>query len=669
MKKLYFLIVLFICAATHAQFYEGFENTTGPDASPSTNWTLGSGNWSVFNNPYTPNERWTVNSTISSPPSVYQGVNSAYVQRENIGMGNTSENYLTTPLVNIPTNGILKFYTRTSFAGDQGTIYRLCVTPDIANPTNPNSYAVITQWTENDLVSSFDTYEEKIVTLPTFLYGVEVFISFVKIYTQPTTDIGGDDWFIDNVSITSLDDCFNTGQCPQSLELIAFLDVNNNGIKDADEINYPYSHFLYQINNSGNIHSSWSNNGSTYILDNNPNNLYTISLSLNTTSAYYSCNTTYNNVTLPTGSGNNVLYFPVTIVNPFIDAKTYIHSSSKPKPGFLYTKTIVYRNNGSLPITSGTITFTKDNLVTINSISQTGTTPTADGFTYDFTNLQPFEFRFFDVYLQVPPIPAVQLGDLLTNSVSITVNNDVDLSNNNASITQEVVASFDPNDIIESHGRNIVFEDFTADDYLTYTIRFENTGTASAEFIRIEDALDSQLDENTFELISASHDVNVGRNGTQLTFHFYDINLPPNSINIDDGYGYVQFRIKPKAGYAIGDVIPNTASIYFDYNPAIVTNTFETEFVQSLNTSTFTQDNVVIYPNPASSHVQVALNNSNETISSITITDILGKTILEQQNIANNQTNINTSSLAKGMYLLKITSDKNNYLVKKLIIQ
>jgi len=413
-----------------------------------------------------------------------------------------------------------------------------------------------------------------------------------------------------------------------------------------------------------------NNYGYYYIFDNNPLNSYTISFAVNSNlGSYYTCTTTHNNITLPTGSGTNILYFPVANPNPFKDVSLSLTPLSPAKPNYLGSYQVEYKNLGTQIINNGTVTFTKDPNISIiygvpSDIEQTPT-----GFTHNFTNLAPLETRSFNFIFNIPNIPTVQLGDLLTSSAYITINDDVNLANNTAILTQTVVGAFDPNDIMESHGEKIVFEDFTTDDYLIYTIRFENTGTANAEFIRIEDALDSQLDENTFELLSASHDVNVRRDGTALTFHFYDINLPPSTININDGHGYVQFKIKPKTGYAIGDIIPNTASIFFDYNPPIVTNTFETEFVENLSTSTFTKDNVVIYPNPATNYVQVALNNSAENISTITLMDVLGKTILKQQQIGANQTNINTASLSKGIYLIKITSETNESVVKKMIIQ
>ena len=465
-------------------------------------------------------------------------------------------------------------------------------------------------------------------------------------------------------------DCTNSGQCAQAFLANAFLDSNTNGIKDDGEVNFPYGTFEYQINNSGTNLYGTSSNGSYYIFDGNASNSYALGFVVNSELAsYYSCTTSYNNITLPTGSGTNYLYFPVVNTQPYIDASVSITPIGQPRPGFTYINYIRYKNNSLQTIANGTITFAKDAAITIIDNSQAGTTPTADGFSFNFTNLAPFETRAFIVTFQVPTIPTVSLWQLITNTATVTVDNDTNVANNTATITQAIVGSYDPNDITESHGEKIVFEDFTADDYLIYTIRFENTGTANAEFIRIEDALDSQLDENTFELISSSHEVNVRRDGTALTFHFYGIDLPPSTININDGHGYVQFKIKPKTGYAIGDIIPNTASIFFDYNPPIVTNTFETEFVENLSTSTFTQANVVIYPNPATNYVQVALNNSAENIQSITLMNVLGKTILEQQNIANNQTIINTSSLAKGMYLIKITSETKVSLIKKLIIQ
>ncbi len=199
-----------------------------------------------------------------------------------------------------------------------------------------------------------------------------------------------------------------------------------------------------------------------------------------------------------------------------------------------------------------------------------------------------------------------------------------------------------------------------------YTIQFENTGTANAEFIRIEDALDADLDESTFEMLDASHTVNTRREGNQLIWHFFNIDLPPTITNPNQSHGYVHFRIKPSAGYAIGDIIPNTASIFFDYNPAIVTNTFDTEFVEFLSNPDFETNNIVLYPNPARDFITIA--NSNETISAINIYDISGKKIYSMTENSVNEININVTDFAEGLYLVEIVSD-NQKAIKKLVIK
>ena len=106
----------------HSQttFFEGFENTSGPSAAPSTEWALQSGNWHVFQNSIGPTERWKINSAVAVPPITFAGSNAAYSSIEEIGLGNTSEDYLTSPLITIPANGQLRFFARTFTSGNQG---------------------------------------------------------------------------------------------------------------------------------------------------------------------------------------------------------------------------------------------------------------------------------------------------------------------------------------------------------------------------------------------------------------------------------------------------------------------------------------------------------------------------------------------------------------------
>ena len=258
--------------------------------------------------------------------------------------------------------------------------------------------------------------------------------------------------------------------------------------------------------------------------------------------------------------------------------------------------------------------------------------------------------------MAVPSIPSVNIGQLLTNSVNIsTTVTETNLGNNNSSSTSSIVASYDPNDKTESHGEKIVYSTFTPNDYLTYTIRFENTGTATAENIRVTDVLDSQIDQTSFRMISSSGNYVLDRVGNNLSWKFNNIQLPVSVANTNIGKGYITFKAKLKPGFAVGTTVPNTASIYFDFNPAIITNTFTTLFVQSLNTRYYDfNDLFSLSPVPAKNIVTITTKQA-VVISSVSIYNTLGQLV----QVNTNPTEvIDVSNLKTGSYFIKIVSDK-----------
>lgn len=455
------------------------------------------------------------------------------------------------------------------------------------------------------------------------------------------------------------------------IRLNAFLDTNSNGIQDNGENNFPLGQFHYEMNNNEILHNITSPTGIYNIYENNPLNSYNLSYTIDAAyAAMYAITTSnYNNINVANGSGITTYNFPVTIIQSYNDLAVTIIPQNAPRPGFTYTNKIFYANIGNQPIASGSVSFNKDVATTITSISQSGTVSTPTGFTYDFTNLLPFEYREITVTFQVPTIPTVNAGDYLTNTASILpLTNDIVLENNSSSLSQMIINAYDPNDKMESHGPEILHSSFTSEDYLYYTIRFENTGNASAINVRINDILDSRLDESSIKMISASHTYVLDRVANNLTWKFDNIMLPVSVANTNIGKGYVMFKVKPKPGYSVGDVISNTASIYFDFNPAIITNTFTTTFVATLETTLFENSSFVVYPNPAQDEVTITSSNGNY-IKAITIYDIVGKTILSQD--GNNEfiQTINTSELNSGIYLLQITDSNNQQTTKKLIIK
>jgi hypothetical protein len=166
-------------------------------------------------------------------------------------------------------------------------------------------------------------------------------------------------------------------------------------------------------------------------------------------------------------------------------------------------------------------------------------------------------------------------------------------------------------------------------------------------------------------MISSSHTYELDRVGTELNWKFNNIQLPVSVANSTIGKGYVTFKIKPKAGYAVGDIIPNVASIYFDYNPAIVTNTFTTEFVALLESESFETNEFIVYPNPTNSILNIQSKN-NQTISEVNVYDLLGKKLTNKK-VTVSTTEIDLTNYTPGLYVLEVISADNQKSIHKIV--
>ncbi|WP_026978869.1 DUF7619 domain-containing protein [Flavobacterium tegetincola] len=526
------------------------------------------------------------------------------------------------------------------------------------NTTNPNFYPL-----GNIVDCSYDASSTETVSIPNAQAG-EYYIILI-------TNFNGSAGFI-SMFQNNYDEP-NAGQtsCGDIIQLVAFVDANSNGIKEESETNFTYGSFTFQKNNVGNTYHISNPLGVQNIFDQNTANTYDFNYEINSEyEAYYAeTPTNFNDLSIQYGSGVQSLFFPITITQTYSDVDVVIIPTGVPRPGFTYTQKIVYRNLGVIP-TSGTLNYSKGNAnITITNNSITPTTTTSNGFTLDYVDLAPGETRYINLTMTVPSIPIVNLGDLATCSTSITsVENDINVVNNTFVIAQAVVASYDPNDKNEARGTAIDINQFSQDDYLFYTIRFQNTGTASAETVRIEDLLASEFDFASIRMISASHHYSMERINNKLVWTFNNINLPGAFQSEVFSQGYVTFKIKLNPGFAVGDVIDNTAEIYFDTNPAIITNTFQSTFMESLGVKGFTSTNILLYPNPTNSMLHINLQNTNESLKNIIVYDMIGKTIKTISGNTTQQASVSVGDLAKGVYMIEITTDKNLKQVRKFIV-
>lgn len=354
--------------------------------------------------------------------------------------------------------------------------------------------------------------------------------------------------------------------------------------------------------------------------------------------------------------------FCLSVPNPVQDVAVYLMPITQARPGFPASYSLVYANIGTLPA-SGVVTVYFPSAKVTYLSSYPAMTVSGNSLTISYTNLLPFQLMNHYITFEVQPPQIVPLGDTLTYAATITPATDNDSSNNASAFSQEVVNSYDPNDISVLEGETIT--EVQADGYLHYTIRFQNIGNADAIRVRIENPLDANLDFNTIQPLASSHDYHLQRKNGHLTFTFNDIYLPGSQYDEPGSHGYVTYRIKPKASVGIGDSMSNNASIYFDFNDPINTNTVTTTVQLPAGTADFAANTFSMYPNPANSAVTLKLNEM--AAADVTVTDVLGKTVLTSKMTAQEQS-LDIAALTSGIYFVKVTAEGKSA-TKKLIVK
>jgi uncharacterized repeat protein (TIGR01451 family) len=185
------------------------------------------------------------------------------------------------------------------------------------------------------------------------------------------------------------------------------------------------------------------------------------------------------------------------------------------------------------------------------------------------------------------------IGSIINVQASIAADSvEYNFNNNFKSQNFVVVSSFDPNDKSASPTSTL---DVNGDKWLTYKIRFQNTGTAVADNIYILDTISSQLDISTFTLLSYSHPALVQIfNNRVAKFNFPNINLPDSTSNELASHGYIEYKIKANDTIAVNNTISNTAYIYFDFNSPVITNTTINTAINCHIPPTIIQDTVCL---------------------------------------------------------------------------
>ncbi len=316
---------------------------------------------------------------------------------------------------------------------------------------------------------------------------------------------------------------------------------------------------------------------------------------------------------------------------------------------------------------SGSVTVTISGPASYNSPASGALIPsnvTGNTITYNVADFGAVNF-FSDFNMMVQTDTTAQIGDEVCITVSVTPTaGDYNPANNTLTQCFTVVGSYDPN-IKEVFP---IADIDTAQEWLTYTIHFQNTGTAEAQHIYVTDTLNSNVDPASFQLLAYSHQPMVQIKENAVRFNFPNINLPDSNTNEAASHGYVQYKVKLKDNLPVGTPIFNTAFIYFDFNAPVVTNTTSNTIALSTGLRAVSQEPLAfrVYPNPANESVTISVDE-NMIGSKLSITDITGRRILIS-NIEHRISNVEVRELASGVYFVTLENERER-VTKKLVIE
>ncbi len=354
-------------------------------------------------------------------------------------------------------------------------------------------------------------------------------------------------------------------------------DTNANCTRDMGEpgINH------IQMHCSGGFGYTYTNSAGDYYFM-VPTGTYTIS---QTVLSYYplsSCQA--NNITVSTTAGTGC-YHTIDFadsLNPIHDMEISTWDYIPPRPGFTYQLTTVVTNEGTVTEPNILAGFASDTEIyapyfvpsgiysgshywyntpgTFPSLAPGSSQVITKNYTVPASVPLGYNLAFLDTVVYAPPV-----SHWLT---------DYSPWNNVDYFTTTIVGAYDPN-FKEVSPRGVGAPGYISvnDSEMRYMVHFQNTGSYYAENIVVIDTLDRNLDITTLHPVYGSHPYTVEMNDSGVVkFKFDHIHLPDWTTNTAASNGMFTYNIKTRRGLTNGAQIRNRASIYFDFNAPILTN-------------------------------------------------------------------------------------------------
>jgi hypothetical protein len=110
--------------------------------------------------------------------------------------------------------------------------------------------------------------------------------------------------------------------------------------------------------------------------------------------------------------------------------------------------------------------------------------------------------------------------------------------------------------------------------------------------------------------------------------------------------------------------IENTASIYFDFNPPIVTNTTQNIIVEAIPNGVGYVNSlgsgIQVYPNPTNGVLMIGLRDVTRSVQ-FTLYDVQGRVVMQQTLAGQAKQVLDISALNQGVYFIDLVQGQQRF--------
>lgn len=467
---------------------------------------------------------------------------------------------------------------------------------------------------------------------------------------------------VNGIGYFYLNNCFNAVIPPVVLSGTVFLDIDSNGVQGIGEPGIPNKRVLltpdsvYGFTNATGYYEIGTFGG-TFTLTWQPE--IGLSIAPNNVPSY----------TLTTSISVNNLNFGLESPNPVYTADIHILNETARCALPNYFGTYFY-NYGVVPISGYTVMTIDSNMILLSNCYYGAPDSIAgNNLFWFFNNVNPYAYVTERACFSTPVA-----GTTINYSAAIVVLDALGniVYSDTATKSQVVTCSYDPNDkAAEPEGEQAQHYTLFGTD-IEYFIRFQNTGNDTAFNVFIRDTIDPSFDLTTFQVLNSSHGMTteLDVNTRIAKFRFDNILLPDSNVDEPGSNGWLRYKISHLPGLAENTIVYNTAGIYFDFNPAVITNTTFNTLVSVIPVSVSEQiienNGSVVIPNPWSGQALIKLTDASKEDYVIYVYDARGKLLLTSS-MNNGEYTIERKNLSSGIYFYSIRNNNKSFKGKFVI--